>query len=267
MNIPPISSKENPRIKWARKLQQRRVRQAEGLMLIEGVRLVADAWAAGVRPTEIFFEAEALRGTAKGGALLGELQAAGVHCLPVTPAVFAEVSETVSPQGIAAVVPLPSFPAPAQPTLALLLDGVRDPGNAGTLLRTAEAVGVQLVLFGPGTVDPLNGKVVRAAMGAHFRLPIVEFGDWSEVEAILPGVALFVAEMEAPTAYDKVEWCAPSALVVGGEAEGASDEARRRATPVAIPMAGRAESLNAAMAGAVILFEAARQRRHSASGR
>ncbi len=259
-----ITSRENPRVRWAKRLLQRRTRLEEGLLLVEGVRLLGDAWAAGVRPLELFYDPAALQRNAAGQALLAQMTAAGVDALALAPAVFAELSETVTPQGVAAVLPLPVPPPPALPSLALLLDGVRDPGNAGTLLRTAEAVGAAPALFGPGTVDPFNGKVVRAGMGAHFRLPIVEFAEWEELPTLLPGVALYVAAMEAPLAYDAVDWRAPSALVVGGEAEGASPAARARATPIAIPMLGGAESLNAAMAGAVILFEAARQRRGQA---
>lgn len=262
MNLPLITSKENTRIKWARRLLQRRVRQSEGLLLVEGVRLLADAWEAGVRPLETFYEPGTLQANSAGQALLAAFQTAGIPCHPVTPPVLAEVSETVTPQGLAAVLPLPALHPPQPLTLALVLDGVRDPGNAGTLLRTAEAVGAGLVLFGPGTVDPFNGKVVRAGMGAHFRLPLLEFDDWdATLAAHLPGLAIYVADMEAPLTYDAVDWSAPAALIVGGEAEGPSAEARRRAQPIRIPMLGRTESLNAAMAGAVILFEAARQRR------
>lgn len=261
-----ITSKENPRVRWARRLLQRRVRLEEQLLLIEGVRLVADAWASGMRPLELFYDPQTLRAGAGGPALLAQLQAAGIAGLPLAPAVFAELSETVTPQGIAAVLPLPALPPPARPTLAVVLDGVRDPGNAGTLLRSAEAVGAELALFGPGSVDPFNGKVVRSGMGAHFRLPIVEFATWDELPALLPGVALYVAEMANAPAYDRVDWRAPAALIVGAEAAGASDEARARAQAVTIPMLGGAESLNAAMAGSVILFEAARQRRARAPG-
>ncbi len=167
-----ITSTSNPRVKEARKLQERRHRQASGRLLLEGVRLVGDALQSGAVAEQVFYVAESLQAHPVGQQLLAQLQAAGVECLACTPAVFASLAETVTPQGLAAIVFLPQLIPPAELTFTLILDGVRDPGNAGTLLRSAEAAGVELVLFGPQTVDPYNDKVVRAGMGAHFRLPL-----------------------------------------------------------------------------------------------
>jgi TrmH family RNA methyltransferase len=256
-----IISRDNATIKAAKRLLQRKGRVERGAVLIEGARLIGDAWRAGIRPERVFIQPDALRATSPAPGMLEEMAAASVALEEVSDKVFAELVETVTPQGIAAVVAMPSLGVPAQPTLLLALDGVRDPGNAGTLLRSAEAVGVEAVLFGPDSVDPWNGKVVRAAMGAHFRLPIREVESWREAEAFAGGLAWYVAAGEAPHAYDAIDWLAPSILVVGNEATGASAEVRQRATPIAIPMLGATESLNAAMAGTVILFEAARQRR------
>lgn len=256
-----ITSRENATIKAARRLRERKGRSKSNALLIEGARLVGDAWQAGIRPERVFVQPDALRAASPGHALLAAMRAAGVTVDDVSERVFAELGETVTPQGIAAVVPMPALPISPQPTLLLALDGVRDPGNAGTLLRSAEAVGADGVLFGPGSVDPWNGKVLRAAMGAHFRLPIRELASWDEAAAIAPAMEWYVAAGEAALAYDAVEWRAPALLVVGSEATGASAEVRRRATAIAIPMQGVTESLNAAMAGTVILFEAARQRR------
>lgn len=256
-----IASTDNPRIKAAKRLHQRRERVVRRSLLLEGVRLVADAWAAGVRPLSLFHDPAALAPGSPGAALLREMEQAGVETWACTPAVFAALSETVTPQGLAAIVPLPELPLPVAPTLALVLDGVRDPGNAGTLLRSAEAVGVDLVLFGPGTVDAYSGKVVRAAMGAHMRLPLREISNWETVRTLLPAaMPFYVAEMEAARTYDAVDWRQPAALIVGGEAEGASAAARAEATAIRIPMRAPVESLNAAMAGTIVLFEAARQR-------
>ena len=260
-----ITSTSNQRIKEARKLLRKRQRQASGQLLIEGTRLVGDALAAGVAPTLVFFDAEAVQSNAEVAALLSKMSQS--EQVPCAPHVFAALADTVSPQGIAAIVPLPDLDvAPTPQPLVLVLDRVRDPGNAGTLLRTAEAAGVSLALFGPKTVDPFNPKAVRAAMGAHFRLPL-RSGEWpllqDELERMQPPTAFsfYVAEADAPLRYDAVDWCAPSVLVVGGEAAGPSKTAALLATPLAIPMLGGTESLNAGVAGAVILFEAARQRR------
>jgi TrmH family RNA methyltransferase len=257
-----ITSINNQRLKAAGKLNHKRHRDASGLLLVEGVRLIHDAWQSGVRPELVFSVPAQMAANEAGGKLLHLMMQAQVECLACTPAVFARLVETVTPQGIAAVAPLPRLPLPADPTLTLVLDQVRDPGNAGTLLRSAEAAGVSQVLFAPNTVDPFNDKVLRAGMGAHFRLPLRASPSWAELEALLaPTPQRYLADARATLAYDQVNWRKPSALIISGETASASPEARRLAQPVAIPMHGAAESLNAAVAGAVILFEAARQRR------
>lgn len=262
-----IRSAANPRIKLARKLQRRRGRHQHGLLLVEGLRLVRDAWAAGVRPVTLFVAPEQLAGNDVASALIDAMTRAGVEVLSCTVQVFAELAETVTPQGIAAMVPLPALPIVQPADLLLILDRVRDPGNAGTLVRTAEAVGVHAVLFGPETVDPFNDKVVRAGMGAHFRVPIRVCDTWDAVTAWLPAdMPLYLAEADATLDYAAVAWRDAAALVIGGEADGAGEAARAVATPIAIPMLGRTESLNAAVAGSAILFEAARQRRLAAAG-
>ncbi len=258
-----ITSSSNQRIKDARKLLTRKGRHAAGKMLVEGVRLLTDAWRSGVRP-EIVFYAPDLLTSPEGVQLCTELEAAGCLTLPCTAAVFATLSETTTPQGIAAVLPLPQLPWPAWPTLLLILDGVSDPGNAGTLLRSAEAAGCDGVIFAPGAVDPFNDKVVRAGMSAHFRLPLRICASWTAVTALLPpDSTCYLADAHATRDYATIDWRVPSALVVSNEAHGASPDARARSVAVAIPMRG-GESLNAAVAGSVILFEAARQRRTAA---
>jgi TrmH family RNA methyltransferase len=258
-----ISSKDNAQIKAAKRLHQRKGRLEDKAMLIEGARLVADAWRAGVEPFIVFVQGETLTPSSPAHALLQEMEAAGVTIEETSKAVFAELSDTVTPQGIAAVLPIPELAWPDQPQLLLALDGVRDPGNAGTLLRSAEAVGVQGVIFGPETVDPFNSKVVRAAMGTHFRLPVREVESWTEAAPLAPMERWLLAAGEADLAYDAVDWRAPAVLVIGSEATGASAEIHARAHAIAIPMVGNVESLNAAMAGTVILFEIARQRRNA----
>jgi TrmH family RNA methyltransferase len=257
-----ITSPSNSRIKEARKLQRRRERHAQGEMLIEGVRLVRDAWQTGATLRHVFYTPESLGTESVLAALIEQLAADGVELVPCSTAVFATLSETVTPQGIAAVVDLPRLPVPVPRTLTLLLDQVRDPGNAGTLLRSAAAAGVELVVFGPETVDPFNEKVLRAGMGAHFRIPIRICEQWDEVSAWVDVTQpLYLAEAAGTVNYDEVDWSMAATLVVGGEASGASAWVRRQAVAITIPMQGETESLNAAVAGSVILFEAARRRR------
>ncbi|MGC8837009.1 MAG: TrmH family RNA methyltransferase [Anaerolineae bacterium] len=252
----------NPKVRWARSLLQARSRRQEGHFLIEGVRLVEEALRVGSIPTLAFFS-PALEATPRGQALLQALQAlpgARERVFPASDAVLQSLSDTVTPQGIVAAVPFPQ-PPPGPPGLLLMLDRLRDPGNLGTVLRTALAAGVEEVWLSLGTVDPYNPKAVRAAMGAHFRLPLRPRVRWDEVHMRAFGRPIWLATAHGGTPYDRVDWRTPCILIVGGEAEGASPEAEALATGrVHIPMEEGVESLNVAVAAAVLLFEARRQR-------
>lgn len=244
-----------------RQLARRAFRRREGRLAIEGLRLVEDALAAGTVPayaltTRAFTAADA----DAGRKLLGELDERGVPLFEVPAGLFAEVAGTVTPQGILAVVPVPSLPLLDPVDLLLILDGWRDPGNLGTALRTALAAGVDGVLLGPGNVDVTNPKVVRAAMGAHFRLAIQQL-DWPTIGHLTTGLATWIADAGGEVDYASIDWRASSALIVGSEAHGPSPAALALGRTVRVPMAGPAESLNAATAAAVVVFEAARQRR------
>jgi TrmH family RNA methyltransferase len=158
------------------------------------------------------------------------------------------------------VLPIPNLPRPEYPTLTLILDRVRDPGNLGTILRTALAAGVEQVLLVPGTVDASNPKVVRSAMGAHLRLPLATLR-WEAIAGVVTGCDVWLAATGGETPDPAVDWTRPVALIVGGEATGAGKRARVLAQGrVSIPMAAGVESLNTAVATAVTLFEAVRQR-------
>jgi TrmH family RNA methyltransferase len=253
-----ITSASNDRVKYVRALSHRKARQEEGRFVVEGVRLIEEAVHANVRPDFVFYTAEVGE---RGQKLVERLHAIGVACLDVTPGVMRVCSETETPPGILAVVPIPSPLLPQRPTLSVVADVLRDPGNLGTLLRTAAAAGADEVLLGPGTVDPYNSKVVRGAMGTHFRLPMATM-TWPGITQHLVGLSIWLADARGAVAYTGVDWTQPSALIVGGEAEGASPEAGTLATGrVSIPIQRGIESLNAAIAMAVILFEAQRQRR------
>ncbi len=255
-----IVSPTNARIKYVRRLQQRKERYRERRFVIEGSRLVEEALQAGTIPAFAFFT-RAFEETDRGRALVARLRDAGVELVLVNERVLEAAADTVTPQGILAVVPLPERSAPANPSLILVLDGVADPGNLGTILRSAEAAGVAQVILAPGTVDAYGPKVVRAGMGAHFRLSLTMIGEWQQIAAHLENRAVWLAEAGQGQPYYAVDWTVPSALIIGSEAEGASEEAAKIATGrIHIPMLGPAESLNAAMAASIILFEALRQR-------
>ena len=255
-----ITSAQNERVKYVRSLARRRARQREGRFVVEGTRLLDELMRAGIRPALVFYTGTWAE-TPAGQRLLPLLGTAGEGSWPVSETVMAACSDTQTPQGVLAVVPFVSLEP--RPGLLLILDGMRDPGNLGTILRSAESAGVGQVLLAPGTVDLYNPKVVRGAMGAHLRLPVLSH-DWPAISKRASGRVVWLAEAAAETAYDAVDWTRPAALIVGSEASGAGQEAEDLTTGrVSIPMAGGADSLNAAMAATVILFEAARQCRIS----
>lgn len=252
-----ITSSANPAIARVRALLDRRDRRAqEGAFVAEGKRALRDAVAAGVAPSLVL-----LRDGTRD-ALPRDLPL-GTPVRPVAARLFDGLSDVAAPQGVLAVLPMPTLPIdPDAVPLVLVIDRVRDPGNLGTLLRTAAGAGATAVYLASETVDPFNPKVVRAAMGAHFRVPLRRLDDaaMADLRRGLPLVA--VSRADAATSYDAIDWTGPAALVVGSEAEGVSPAVEALATEaVAIPLAAGVESLNAAAAGAVLLFEAARQRR------
>ena len=275
-----ITSSSNPTLKHIRALQgKRREREREKVFVIEGVRLFEEAARANVAPRVILHTADL---DSRSRAALDALAALGGDVHPVTPSALAAASDTETPSGLLAVVPFPSFPSFPSLSFAVVCDRLSDPGNLGTILRTADAAGVETVFLAPGTVDAFNPKVVRAAMGAHFHLPIVE-ATWEELRERLSGLTAWLADSADGERYDRVDWRAPCALIIGSEATGPSPEASafaahrthipmpgRAARPTSNPSApmtrfsdpalGRAESLNAAVAAGVLMFEIVRQR-------
>jgi TrmH family RNA methyltransferase len=256
-----ITSLRNDKVRLVRSLQDsRRLREREGLFVVEGVRLCGESALAGVVPYLVMFT-QPVEHEMPAAELISIWREAGVPCHKVSESIMAACSDTETPQGLLAVIPLPSLPFPESPTLTLVLDQLRDPGNLGTILRTALAAGVELVLLPPGTVDATNPKVVRAGAGAHFHLPIAAMG-WDDISDIVRGGSVYLAAADGDETHTAVDWTASATLIVGGEAAGAGERAHALAAKtISIPMQNDVESLNAAIATAVILFEAARQRR------
>jgi TrmH family RNA methyltransferase len=255
-----ITSLSNDRVRYIRALQtRRRVRQREQHFALEGIRLVEEAVRAGAAPAFIFHTEDILVGE-RGRALLASLRAMAVPCHVVTPSVLQACADTEHPQPILAVVPIPHLAPPPDLKLMLVVDRVRDPGNLGTMLRTAYAAGVEHMLLTPGTVDATNPKVVRAAMGAHLHLPISTRG-WDAIAEAVDNTDVWLATAAGQLDYTDVDWTRPATLFVGGEAFGESARARALAQgQVSIPMVKGVDSLNTAVATAVILFEVRRQR-------
>jgi len=262
-----ITSLHNEKVKQARALHRRKRRHQMRRFLVEGVRLLEEVVRAGCTPARVFYTPGVVEHP-RGRVLLEALQILTDELYPVSDAVLRAIAGTETPQGIVAVVPFVELPPPEAPVLILVVDGLQDPGNLGTLLRTAAAAGVGEVILGPGTVDPYNPKVVRGAAGAHFHLPITVMRDWETIAQRLAERPIWLADVHGEHVYYDVDWTQPAALIVGSEARGAGEAARRLATGrVVIPMEGQVESLNAAVAAAVILFEALRQRRQAAVAR
>lgn len=248
-----LSSSANPRLKRVRTLlHQPKRRREEHAFVLEGVRLVDDALDAGAKPEFVL-----LRADHQAKALVDRLQSAHIPCFSVEPKLFNELSDTETSQGVIAVCAWPDLPTPAKPSFTLILDGVSDPGNVGTILRTAVAAGVDLVALATHSVDPYNPKVVRAGMGAHFRVPVRSM-HWDQIKAL--NVPIWVADMNGVKTIYEAEWTMPLALVIGSEAHGLSSQAVEAMTDALhIPMAA-GESLNAAVAASIILYEIYRRR-------
>ena len=257
-----ITSAHNPKIQWLRNLQnQSKFRRAEGAFVLEGVRLAEEALQAGW-PALLVLHCEGL--SERGQAAVAAFEQRGVPVEQATPAAFKAASDTETPQGLLVALKLQPLPLPGRLEFVLIPDGVRDPGNLGTLLRTAAAAGAQAVLLPPGTADAYAPKVLRAAMGAHFRLAVHTL-DWAEIRQIVQAPEhpqqVYLADAAQGLPYTQADLTQPLALIVGGEAAGASEQALALTSQrLHIPMPGGMESLNAAVAAAILMFEVVRQR-------
>jgi TrmH family RNA methyltransferase len=266
----------SPRLKAARRLNKRAFRQRERAFLAEGPQAVAEAFHCGARITDLFVTVHA---RTRHHDLVAAIGAAGIPVHIVSGEVMDDLAQTVTPQGLLAVcgfvdVPLAgvaqrAMTAPrAEPALIALLANVRDPGNAGTVLRTADAAGAHAVVFADASVDPYNGKCVRASAGSLFHLPVVAGARLEDVVVTLreAGLRIVAADGRAGRSLDdpgvQARLAGPTAWMFGNEAWGLPPELVALADePVAVPIYGRAESLNLAAAAAVCLYASARAQR------
>ena len=255
-----ITSNQNPKVKYIRSLQvSGSLRRENQVFVVEGVRLVEEADKANWEAELIFYTRDLSQ---RGMDLLEGFTERGAQIFQVSENVMQAVSDTQNPQGILAVLPSKELPVPEKFDFVLIPDAVRDPGNMGTLLRTACAAGVQSIFIPPNTVDVYAPKVVRAAMGAHFWLPL-RVTSWQEIKELLEHsqMKIYLAEVEAGIEYTLADFNKPSVIVIGGEASGVGSAALEMAAQtIHIPMQGVADSLNAAVAASIILFEVVRQR-------
>lgn len=243
----------------ARDLRRRKAREARMLFVCEGVRAVEELLRSPIAPLGVLV-APPLLDAPRGAALRQSLAAVGCPVEEVAARDFHSAAETESPQGVLAIAPIPERALDAVPAAdglrLLVLDALQDPGNVGTILRTAAALGATATVALPGTVDLWNAKVVRGAMGALFHHHALA-ATWDDVDAFRAraGFALWAADA-AGAPLGAVPAPARLALVVGNEGAGISDQARRRAdATVALPIASTVESLNVAVATGILLYE------------
>ncbi len=254
-----ITSVKNPKIKEVRALQSRaKTRRETGVFVVEGVRLAEEAVAAGWHAQLCLYTPDL---SPRGLDLVKSLSDSGVPVEMVAEHVMKSVSDTQSPQGILLVMEQQVLLLPEHPEKVLILDQVQDPGNAGTLIRTAAAAGFDAVILTEGSVDAFSPKVLRAGMGAHFRLPVLTAPTIDIVELCqLHGLLLWSASVDAGQTYTDANLRSPLAIVIGSEAHGVGEPLYDSSNLLHIPMPGGGESLNAAAAGAVLIFEVVRQR-------
>jgi RNA methyltransferase, TrmH family len=264
-----LTSVRSPRVKSARRLAKRAFRRRERRFLAEGPQAVREALEIPGGLAELFTTAEA---EARHADLVRAAEAAGVPVLRVSGEIMAELAQTVTPQGLLAVCEFVDVPLAATleraPRLVTVLAHVRDPGNAGTVLRTADAAGSEAVVFTDASVDPYNGKCVRASAGSLFHLPVVVGPRFEELIADLKAAGLTVLAADGAgkrtldDAIDDGLLARPTAWVFGNEAWGLPDEILEHVDDVVrVPIHGRAESLNLATAAAVCLYASARVQR------
>ncbi len=259
-----IASRENAAFKALAKLASSAAeRRRRALSVIEGAHLLEACLDAGHSPETVYVSRRAAE-TPEADRLLA--RTGGATAIVLADALFEAVSSVESPTGIIAVLPTPAGRAvPADAPFCLALEDLQDPGNVGTLLRSAAAAGVAHVLLSPGCAFAWSPKVLRAGQGAHFALNIVEGADLAAFLATFRGRSVALAG-EAQESLYETDLHGPIAFLVGNEGAGLSAAlARAAGVRVRIPMPGRAESLNAGVAGSIALFEAVRQRGSDAS--
>jgi TrmH family RNA methyltransferase len=271
-----IVSLRNRRVLECRKLRQKKYRTRGGKYLAEGLRLAEEAVQSGAAEDLFFRESFGLVSGGDPGAdrerrLLERAEAAGCRLWRIDDRVFASLAQTQSPQGVIALtrrrwtrLEAPETDPAADGNMGwLALDGIQDPGNLGTMIRTAWAAGARGVLCLPDTADPYEGKCVRASMGGIFHVPVITDVTWEALReyCLAGGFTLAVADAAAEALYYDISWPSRTVLCIGNEARGFTGIPREEAAiRVRIPLERGAESLNAAVACGILLYEIRRGR-------
>lgn len=260
-------SKNNPRVKYLRRLTNRRFRELEGKFLAEGIRFVEEALESAF-PLETLVYCPNARENDRGRVLLETASAKGIPTMEVDAAFFKELADTVTPQGVLAVLKhrwynLNDLPVPEKPWLLVLVDGVLDPGNLGGIVRSADAAGADGLILLKGTADIFNPKALRATMGSIFHIPVIPNSSLEEVKSFFErhNIKLIAGVPRGGKPVFEKNLTGSCALLVGSEPRGPGEAVMSEVSEfVHIPMPGRAESLNVAVSTAILLYEAVRQR-------
>ena len=246
-----ITSAKNPLIKSMKALRERKGRQAQRRFLVEGDVMIREALQCGLSVHDALF-------TEAHGDFAAFLSEKGACVHQVPPELLKSVCDTLTPQGICAAFDWPDpLPVEDVPKLIVALDGVQDPGNLGTIWRTADAAGFGALLLGTGCADPLSPKVQRAAMGSGFRVPFMFSENLSETLSVLKkrSYRVVVSDLRGEDFYNRPSPGDAFALVIGNEAHGVSEAVRQVADMrLKLPMRGGAESLNAAVAAGILMY-------------
>lgn len=257
-----ITSNQNPKIQTVRALhQQTKERKNSGLFIVEGVRLFEEVLRVNWKIEFILYSDNL---SPRGLELLEQAIERKITIDEIPFSLMKKIADTEHPQGLLCVIHQTQLTVPQNLDFVLICDSISDPGNLGTILRSADAAKVQVVLIAPNSTDVFSPKVVRSGMGAHFHIPIL-YTDWSEIQKICKNpnnpLHTIVASADANLSCWNVDMTKPIALIVGSEAYGPGKEAQALAdSMVKIPMPGSSESLNAAIAASILLFEIVRQR-------
>ena len=255
--ITELTSVQNPVIKRMKSLKDKKARTLHREMLVEGEKLMLEAAQASLLPSDVLIESSQ---AAKYERLAREMESFGAHVYLAPRHILETACDTKTPQGAcgAFTLPMPFDPEHAAPERLVVLDGVQDPGNVGTIWRTADAAGLNGMLLASSGADPFSPKVQRAAMGSGFRVPVRVTDHLASELFVLreQGYRIIVSALDGAPFYEGMPHCEKFALVIGNEARGVSDEVGAVAdVRLKLPMRGGAESLNAAVAAGIMMYE------------
>lgn len=257
-----ITSKDNETIKHIKKLKEKKYREEYKEFIVEGIKMIEEAISEGAKIKSIIICEDCKTQGAIPNELMYEI--AKLNCIYVAEKIFNTITDVINPQGIMAVIEKPQAKENTidfSANVSLLLDNIQDPGNMGTILRTADSLNMKQIIVSKGSSDVYNLKVVRSTMGAIFRVKVIEVENLATVikEMKKHKIKVYATDLQTDKSIYDVDY-SKSAIVIGNEANGVSSKVLEEASErIKIPMIGKTESLNAAVATSVILYEAFRK--------